>query len=64
MLMLLFFFFLTFCPILPFVLRSTCDFLFAVGVVVNDGDGGVVSVNVVVIDLYLPWAATIDITCI
>jgi hypothetical protein len=48
------FFFLLFCPILPFVLGSTWDFLFAVGVVVNDGDGGAVPVNVVVIDLYLP----------
>jgi hypothetical protein len=40
-----FFCFLLFCPILPFVLRSTWDFLFVVGVVVTDVDGGAVPVQ-------------------
>jgi hypothetical protein len=41
---------LLFCPILPFVLRSAWDFLFAVVVVVvNDGDGGAVPVHMNVI---------------
>ena len=55
-------FFLLFCPILPFVLGSTWDFLFAVGVVVNDGDGGAVPVNVAVIDLYLPCCHLLLVT--
>jgi hypothetical protein len=47
--MLVFLVFLPFCEILPFVLGSTWDFLFAVGVVVNDGDGGAVPVHMNVI---------------